>query len=153
MSLYFIAKSKNKIGYTVDWLKVTYTENKKTYELTLDLQGWIDYSENKLDCRCKCDLIPWTLYDCETGNEEDLYGISPRESIARFPNKKIAEIICAGTNHKIGIYPMCPYDVEEEKYFALAQEDELYEHYGFFGITEDDVVYEKEFIFETELNY
>ena len=39
MRLYLSAKSKLNIGYTPDWLKVTYEQDGKDFELTLDIQG------------------------------------------------------------------------------------------------------------------
>ena len=73
MRLYLEAESKNKVGYTPDWLKVSYYENGERMELTLDIPGDIGYDIDCLSCRCKGDLIPWVLYNCESGDETDFY--------------------------------------------------------------------------------
>ena len=57
MRLYLDAESKNNIGYTPDWLKVSYKENRQDYELVLDIQAWIDYDSKRLSCRCKGDYV------------------------------------------------------------------------------------------------
>ena len=72
MILYLEAESKNSIGYTPDWIQVTYNENGKQLELTLDIQGWIDYNKDCLSCRCKGELVPWTLVNLGDGEEIDL---------------------------------------------------------------------------------
>ena len=60
--------------------------------MTLDIQGEIGYSPDSLDCRCKGELIPWVLYDLETGDETDLYSLSNEEVENILPDIKIAEI-------------------------------------------------------------
>ena len=149
MRLYLSAKSKLNIGYTPDWLKVTYEQDGKDFELTLDLQGITDYSSDTLDCRFKGELIPWVLYDLETGDEVDLYSQSDEFITMFFPDKKIAEIIYNSENYDIGIYPIC--DTDEG--FALAADDRLTECEGSFEMyIDEEHQYAKDFKFETELN-
>lgn len=149
MRLYLSAKSKLNIGYTPDWIKVTYEQDGKDFELTLDIQGTIDYSPGSLDCRCKGELIPWVLYDLETGDETDLYSMSDEEIEDMFPDKRIAEIICNSANYDIGIYPIC--DTDEE--FALSENDKLTNCEGCFEMyIDEEHCYTKDFKFEAELN-
>ena len=149
MRLYLSAKSMLNIGYTPDWLKVTYEQNGKDFELTLDLQGITDYSSDTLDCRFKGELIPWVLYDLETGDETDLDTLSEEERESMFSDKKIAEILYNNANYEIGIYPIC--DTDEE--LALAEDDKLTDCEGSFEIyIDEEHQYAKDFKFETELN-
>jgi hypothetical protein len=149
MRLYLSAKSKLNIGYTPDWLKVTYEQDGKDFELTLDIQGEIGYSPDSLDCRCKGELIPWVVYDLETGNEVDLYSQSDKFIEMFFPDKKIAEIVCNSDNYEIGIYPVC----DTDEVFAWAEDDDLTDCEGRFEMyIDEEHQYAKDFKFETELN-
>ena len=117
MNLYLNAESNNKIGYIPDWLKISY----ENFELTLDIQGDIDHENDCLNCRCKGDLIPWVLYNNESGNEINLYDLSTKEVNEVYPVNRIAEILQKGTNFRIGVYPV---DDREEN-MKLAEEDVL----------------------------
>ena len=152
MRLYLEAESKNKVGYTPDWLKVTFLENGKQMELTLDIQGDIGYDDKCLSCRCKGDLIPWVLYDCENGDEVDLYSMTDEQIEKMFPDERVAKIICEGSDHRIGIYPVTNGDCDDEKVFEKAEEDTVNNCKGFFEMFINDKCFEKEFEFETELN-
>ena len=152
MRLYLEAESKNKVGYTPDWLEVTFYENGKQMELTLDIQGDIGYDDKCLSCRCKGDLIPWVLYDCENGDEIDLYSMNDEQIEKMFPNEKVAKIICEGSDHRIGIYPVTNGDCDDEEIFNTAENDEISNCKGLFEMFINDKCYEKEFEFETELN-
>lgn len=147
MRLYLNAESKNNVGYIPDWLRVSYQKDGQNYELTLDIQAWIDYNNECLSCRCKGDLIPWVLRNCGTGNEIDLSSVSGSEHDILFQNKKIAKIICNGSNYEVGVYP-----ADEEK-FDLAEKDILKHGEGSFEmyIDEDNYI-QKDFQFTTELN-
>lgn len=143
MRLYLNAKSKNKIGYTPDWLKVTYTNDKgEDIELTLDIQGFTDYHTDGLHCRTKGELIPWTTYDLETGDEVNLYEVEGVEKL--YPEDKIMDIIENGYDHKVGVYPVD----DSEDGISAAEDDD-------FGYGEAELMYDKRtvaFKFETELN-
>lgn len=148
MRLYLNAKSKNNVGYTPDWLQVTYDENGKQYELNLDIRGEIDYDPTSLSCRCKGDLIPWTLFDLDNGDEIDLSELSEEEIESLYPNKKLAEIFEKGYNFLIGIYPVDNEDDDDYENDILsdcAGEIILY-------IAEEDIDYSKTFEFDTEVN-
>lgn len=143
MRLYLNAKSKNNIGYTPDWLKVTYTNEKgEDIELTLDIQGFTDYHTDGLNCRTKGELLPWTTYDLETGEEVDLSKIENIEEI--YSVEELLNIIQNGDDHVIGIFPADT----SEKGIAEAEKDEV--EYG-----EAELMWGErtvKFIFETELN-
>jgi hypothetical protein len=146
MRLYLNAKSKNKIGYTPDWLKVTYTNEKgEDIELTLDIQGFTDYHTDGLSCRTKGELLPWTTYDLETGEETDLSAIENIEEI--YSVDYLLDIIEHGDNHIIGIFPA---DTSEEGIEAAEDVDGDDLGYG-----EAELIWGERtvyFKFETELN-
>ena len=149
MRLYLEAKSKNDVGYTPDWLKVSYQENGQDIELTLDIRGEIDYNPHTLSCRCKGDLIPWVLWNCETGEEIDLSSLPEEEVEVILPNKRIAEIICDSDTYEIGIYPVN----DNDETFELAKEDELTGCMGLIEIYAGiEHRYAKGFKFNVELN-
>ena len=146
MRLYLNAKSKNKIGYTPDWLKVTYTNEKgEDIELTLDIQGFTDYHTDGLNCRTKGELLPWTTYDLETGEETDLSAIENIEEI--YSVDYLLDIIENGDDHIIGVFPA---DTSEEGIEAAEDVDGDDLGYG-----EAELIWGERtvyFKFETELN-
>ena len=146
MRLYLDAKSKNNVGYTPDWIKVSFEENGVLYDLVLDIQGTTDYNNTCLSCRCKGELIPWVLWNYETGDEINLYELAEEEVYSKFPDEKIAKIICDNEDFEIGIYPT------GDDNFEKAKDDILSECNGLIEIYVDDHLYEKEFTFATELN-
>lgn len=148
MRLYLTAESEKSISYIPDWLKVRFTENDQSLELTLDITGEIDYSEDKLDCRCKVDAIPWTLYNLESGEETDLSLLSALELDRLFPLEKVAEIIYNSETYRIGLYPVN----DSEETFELAKEDTFTNCEGCIEIFNGFTVYKKQFEFEAEVN-
>ena len=149
MRLYLNAESKKNIGYTPDWIKVSYEKYGRPMVLTLDIQGEIGYDPNTLSCRCKGELIPWVLYDCETGGETDLSQLSEKEIEVIFPAAKIAEILASNDVYEIGIYPVN----DSDEIFELAEEDILSDCEGHVEMYIDENNYfEKDFKFEVELN-
>ena len=152
MRLYLEAESKNRVGYTPDWLEVTFYENGKQMELTLDIHGDIGYDDKCLSCRCKGDLIPWVLYDCENGDEVDLYSMTDEQIEKMFPDERVAKIICEGSNHRIGIYPVTNGNYDDNEIFKRAEDDNVSDGKGSFEMFVDGKHYNKEFEFETELN-
>ena len=148
MRLYLNAESKKCFGYTPDWLKVNYAEKGKELELTLDIQGDIDYSRDSLRCRCKGDLVPWVLYDYEDGNEIDLSSMSQEEVDELFPISKIIELFRTGTNFRVGVYPVEGGEID----LALAEDDTFGKGEGLCEIYDGENDYIKEFEFEVELN-
>lgn len=112
-------KSAKGIGYFPDWLKVGFIEAGREMELTLDIRGEMDYSTDRFCVRCKGELIPWVLYDTISGNETNLCHLSEEEVDERFPAGKIAELIQAGTDIRIGIYPV----TDRDEVIQLAYDD------------------------------
>ena len=149
MRLYLEAKSRKNIGYIPDWLQINYKENGREYDLTLDIQGSIDYSKENLSCRCKGELVPWTLYDYISDEEIDLSSLSEAEIIARFPDVKIAELICNSDKYRVGIYPI----EDNDEIFKLLEDDVLSRCEALFEMNCDERFYKNEFNFETELTY
>jgi hypothetical protein len=145
MNLWLDAKSKNNIGYTPDWIQVTYMDNKKSYELTFDIRGEIAYKDDTLSCRCKGNIYPWTFWDIETGKETDLTQLSENELKVWETKENIIEIFKSGTEFIIGIYPVEHDDVT----FKNAENDIVSEGKGKIQIDE----FELDFEFTTELNY
>lgn len=144
MRLYLNANSKNQVGYTPDWLKVSFKENGKDFDLVLDIHGEIDYDANTLCCRCKGELIPWVLWDND-GNEIDLNGLPEEEVNMKFPLGRIAKLICNSEHCEVGIYPV--------NNIEAAYDDILTECHGRIEIyVDENHYYEKEFDFEVELN-
>lgn len=149
MRLYLDAESKQKIGYTPDWLRVQFNQDGKEFALTLDIQGDIDYFTDTLSCRCKGDLIPWVLYDLETGDETDLSTLSADEIESIWPDERVAEIIRNSNCYEIGIYPVD----DNEEIFELAEEDDLTNCEGRVEIyIDEDNYFTKDFEFDVELN-
>jgi hypothetical protein len=149
MRLYLSAESKQNIGYTPDWLKVCFNQDGKEFELTLDIQGTIDYSPDTLSCRCKGELIPWVLWDLDTGDETDLSSLSTEELECIWPDKKIADIVCNSRTYEIGIYPVG----DNDEVFELAEKDVLTNCEGCFEMyVDEDNHYNVDFKFNTELN-
>lgn len=105
MILYLDAASQNGVGYIPDWIQATYDEDGHQFELTLDIQGWIDYDKDCLSCRCKGELVPWTLVNLEDGNEVDLSEMSEEEVEEKYPDKKLFEIFAKGYDFLVGAYP------------------------------------------------
>lgn len=148
MRLYLYAESENKIGYLPDWIQVEYEESGKKMYLTLDIQAEICYTDEKLDCRCKGELIPWTLCD-ESGNEIHLSSnMSYVEE--KFPHERIAEIIRNCEEFRVGIDAM----VEDYK-FHEAESDVYYDCLGRIEmyVSSKDEQLIKEFRFTPELLY
>ena len=158
MRLYLSAESKNKVGYTPDWLKVSFYENGERMELTLDIQGDIDYDKYCLSCRCKGAKRLEELEENqkkldETGDEIDLYSLTDERVEKMFPDERVAKIICESEDYEIGIYPVTNGDCDDKEIFKSAEEDSVSNCKGSFEMfIDDEKYYQKDFEFETELN-
>lgn len=150
MRLYLSANSKNNIGYTPDWMKVTYEEEEgHFFDLTLDIRGTIEYDLDRLSCVCKGDLIPWVLWDSKAGEETDLSLMDEAEMNDSFSAEKIATIISKSVAYEVGIYPI----KDDRTTLKLAEEDVLKDCQGQFDlITDPEKHYVRNFNFTTELN-
>lgn len=144
MILYLEAESKNSIGYTPDWIQVTYNENGKQLELTLDIQGWIDYNKDCLSCRCKGELVPWTLVNLGDGEEIDLSEMSEEEVEEEYPDEKLFEILAKGYDFLVGVYP-----VNDDNYDNT---DRLEKGTGTVEFYVSNEIHSINFEFDTEVN-
>lgn len=144
--LYLDATSKKGIGYTPDWIKFIYKdESNVTKEMTLDIQGTIDYDKNKLSCRVKGDLVPWVEYNLENGEEQDY---SSEEDVSKIPDtENIVSMLKIATDFIVGIYP-----VEDSLEEIQEEDDEVLDGEGKIEIFLDGEIFSRNFGFETELN-
>lgn len=150
MRLYLSANSKNNIGYTPDWIKVTYEEEKgHFFDLTLDINGMIEFDYDRLSCVCKGELIPWVLWDSKAGKETDLNLMDEDEVKDSFSDEKVAAIISKGVAYEVGIYPA----KNDTETFKSAEEDVLKNCQGQFDLlVNSEKHYVRNFNFTTELN-
>lgn len=153
MRLNLNAESKTGVGYTPDWLKVSYREGKEELELTLDICGETDYDGNGFNCRTKGDLLPWTLVNLTTGEETDLSKLSKEEVDKKFPVEKLAEILHRASSEErvftVGIFPVnCTNSGQASVYKA----DVISKGEGSCEFHDGNKVYEIKFRFDTELN-
>lgn len=147
--LYLNAKSKNKVGYTPDWIRLSLPNNE---EITLDIRGDIDYDNDALSCRVKGYLDPWVLID-SNGEEHDLYELSEEEVAEKYPIEAICEAFKKAKEITVGIYPAN----DSNDNFKLAKEDILSNCSGKVEIwlankNDNGSLFEYRFAFETELN-
>lgn len=146
MRFYLNGESEKNVGYVPDWLKVSFEEDGKDLELTLDIRGEIDYTPNNLDCRVKGSADPWVLYDYNSGDEIDLSELDENQVDQMFPPSKIAELLKTGKDIRVGIYPEGPNA-------KLAEEDNVVNCKGHFEICDEDGEYEVDLDdIEAELN-
>ena len=139
------AKSKNQIGYTPDWIKVSFSENSQNIDLVFDIQGEISYTTNTLNCSIKGELIPWTIW--KDGEEID---ISEKANIQEEISINLLKILRKSTDFEVGIYPI---DDSVENY-PLAKEDIVKNGIGFIEVylPQQDEFKSVNFNFQTELN-
>ena len=147
--LYLNAKSKKKVGYTPDWIKLSLPNNE---EITLDVRGEIDYDNDTLSCRVKGYLDPWVFIDSD-GEEYDLSELSEIEIAEQYPDNKICEMFKYAKEITVGIYPAN----DSNDNFKLAKEDILSNCSGKVEIwladkNDNGSLFEYRFAFETELN-
>lgn len=149
MRLYLSANSKNNIGYIPDWLKVTYEENGQFFDLTLDINGTIEFNYDCLSCVCKGELIPWVLWDSKAGKETDLNSMDEDEVKDSFSDEKVAAIISKGVAYEVGIYPA----KDDSETFNLAEKDVFESCQGQFELlVNSEKHYVRNFNFDTVVN-
>ena len=110
MKLYL--SGKTKIGHTPDWIRIEYFDEmlNKTVELTMDIQGEIDYSTETLNVRAKGELIPWVYYTED--NEIDLSELPEKEALKY--EELFNKYITKASDITIGLYPE-PEDFNESE--------------------------------------
>ena len=110
MKLYL--SGKTQIGYTPDWIRIEYFDEtlNKNVELTMDIQGEIDYSTETLNVRAKGELIPWIYYTED--NEIDLSELPENEALKY--EELFNKYITKASDITIGLYPE-PEDLNESE--------------------------------------
>ena len=140
MRLSVSANSQKNIGYTPDWLKIT---EKDGSELTLDIQGEINYDPDKLNCNVKGVLVPWTYV--KDGKEVELYDL-PKEVVEKdFSTGNIIKVIQDAASFCIGIYPCKDENCEE------AETDVFTEQKASLEIWDDGKPFFHNFSFDVEV--
>ena len=144
MKLYL--SGKTKIGYTPDWIRIEYFNEtlNKTVELTMDIQGEIDYSTETLNARAKGELIPWVYYTED--NEIDLLEL-PEEETLKY-EELFNKYITKASYITIGLYPE-PEDFNESE---NPVDDKFELGIGEYYYIENNKEKHFKFIFKAEVN-
>lgn len=154
MRLYIEAKNIQGIGYTPDWLTITYkNENDEPIELILDVSGAIDYSSDGLDCRVKGELTPLMERNMVTGMETELNGMSEEEIEEQYPAQRLWELMDKSSRFVVGLYPVYYCDRDGEEIFKTAMMDQFTSCYGVIEINVNGEIKAKAFEFIAELNF
>lgn len=154
MRLYIEAKNIQEIGYTPDWLTITYkNENDEPIELILDILGEVAYSSQSLDCGVKGDLTPLMERNMETGIETELNGMSEEEIEKQYPAQRLWEFMDKSSRFVVGLYPVYDCDRDGEEIFNTAMMDQFTSCYGVIEINVNGEIKTKEFEFVAELNF
>lgn len=154
MRLYIEAKNIQGIGYTPDWLAITYkNENDEPIELILDILGEVAYSSQSLDCGVKGDLTPLMERNMKTGIETELNGTSEEEIREQYPTQRLWELIDKSSRFVVGLYPVYDCDRDGEEIFNTAMMDQFTSCYGVIEINVNGEIKTKEFEFVAELNF
>lgn len=144
MRLYLSADTKEKIGYTPDFIHVSFTEGGADYRLTLDIISEIDYMPDTLDCRCKGDLEPFELFNLTTGEDVDLEAIEDIEEV--FSIKKLADIFRHGRDIAVSLDI-----INEDEWYEQALKDEFSNCRGTLFLFDGEEDHEINFTFTPEL--
>lgn len=127
MRLYLSGDSKNKVGYTPDFIII----NGNHY----DIQGAIDYDSETLNCRVKGDIF--------VAKEDDYYPLDEKEE------EKLLNLLNSNdSKFSIVIYPVD--DSEDEENFEKVKNDILINCEGEIFIKLLGQEISKKFVFETE---
>lgn len=144
MKLYL--SGKTKIGYTPDWIRIEYFDETldKNVELTMDIQGEINYSTETLNVRAKGELIPWVYYTED--NEIDLSKLPEKEALKY--EKLFNKYITKTSDITIGLYPE-PEDFNESESLVNHEFEECQGEYYYI---ENDEEKQFKFTFKAEIN-
>lgn len=122
MRLTLKAESTLNRGYTPDWIRISFPDPNNTdefAELTMDIEGSIDYIPTGLDAQVKGELIPWS-YSAEDG-WVDLSSLSEEEQQPYF--ELFEKHLATSTDIVVGIYPCAyadEYD-EDDEYDVMSE--------------------------------
>lgn len=144
MKLYL--SGKTKIGYTPDWIRIEYFDEtlNKTVELTMDIQGEINYSTETLNVHAKGELIPWVYYTDD--NEINLSEL-PEEEALKY-EELFNKYITKASDITIGLYPE-PEDFNESENLV---NDKFELGIGEYHYVENNKQKHFKFIFKAEIN-
>ena len=113
MRLTLKAESTLGRGYTPDWIRISFPDPNNAdefAELTMDIEGSIDYIPTGLDAQVKGELIPWS-YSAEDG-WVDLSSLSEEEQQPYF--ELFEKYLATSTDIVVGIYPCVDTDEDDE---------------------------------------
>lgn len=140
MRLELSANSKLKQGYTPDWISITYNENGKYHELTMDIQGLTHYDETNLYTSSKGTLTSWAY---TIGNDTKfLSDLNESESVKYLNlfNKHLPTALSI----IIGLYPVDDEDFDRQ--------DELTDCEGTYDYDAGDKIVSTNFTFTYEFD-
>ena len=150
MRLYLDAESKCKIGYIPDWIQVKFEKDKIEHIINFDIQGYIDYADDCLSCRCKGELVPWSIINMDTGKEKHLTD----EEAEEYTNKVVSEIFSNGKEFLVGVYIADDYTDDDDERFEEIYKNEFFtESEGAIELYlfEEDKEFEMDFEFKVEM--
>lgn len=122
MRLTLKAESTQGKGYTPDWIRISFPDPNNAdefAELTMDIEGSIDYIPTGLDAQVKGELIPWS-YSAEDG-WVDLSSLPEEE---QQPYCELFEkYLATSTDIIVGIYPCANVDEydEDDEYDVMSE--------------------------------
>lgn len=122
MRLTLKAESTLGRGYTPDWIRISFPDPNNAdefAELTMDIEGSIDYIPTGLDVQVKGELIPWS-YSAEDG-WVDLSSLSEEEQQPYF--ELFEKHLATSTDIIVGIYPCANVDKydEDDEYDVMSE--------------------------------
>lgn len=122
MRLTLKAESTLGKGYTPDWIRISFPDPNNAdefAELTMDIEGSIDYIPTGLDAQVKGELIPWS-YSAEDG-WIDLSSLSEEEQQPYF--ELFEKYLATSTDIVVGIYPCAYVDEydEDDEYDVMSE--------------------------------
>ena len=149
MRLELKASSKSGIGYTPDWIQYDYIspETGGVETLTMDIRGEIAYSLDGLNVSVKGELVPFSFYDGNSGEETDLTELDSKEG-----DKYISlfnQFFACGKNFLIGV---CPVQWERFGEVDGYKTERFSNCSGVYTFAVDGEEREFEFCFDCEIN-
>lgn len=122
MRLTLKAESTLGKGYTPDWIRISFPDPNNAdefAELTMDIEGSIDYIPTGLDAQVKGELVPWG-YSSED-EWVDLSSLSEEEQQPYF--ELFEKYLATSTDIVVGIYPCANVDEydEDDEYDVMSE--------------------------------
>lgn len=122
MRLTLKAESTLGKGYTPDWIRISFPDPNNAdefAELTMDIEGSIDYIPTGLDAQVKGEFVPWG-YSSED-EWVDLSSLSEEEQQPYF--ELFEKYLATSTDIVVGIYPCANVDEydEDDEYDVMSE--------------------------------